>query len=348
MDKNTMIIHGAGGAGINICDKVFNMVSELGDGFANVKFNYIDTSTANIDKIEPKGQFWLVKTKQHSKETINGSGSERKTHVGDIMANVVEYLDNNKITKKIPGEYHLVISSGSGGSGSVLNSLIIKNLLERDIPVISVLIGDSSNGLSAINTLNTLASLNQIAKSTKKPLSIVYVNNHAMAESGLHNAEKEANKVLFNTMSTLALFLSSKNEAIDGQDMASIIDQSHYKTIDITPGLYGLTIYSKKIDLPKGSVPTVGRTLTINNRDFDTGLTLLHHKRGYVTEENALDIYKEQFPLHMISYANFFSIEEKSLKSVTENYYNIMNSIKSEDVGGSSRSNVDDDSGLVF
>ena len=348
MDKNNMIIHACGGAGINTAAKVFDMVSELGEGFSNVKFNYLDTSDANINKIDQRGQFWLVKTKAHSKEAISGSGGERRTHSVDIAANVSEYLDQNKILRRVPGEYHIVVASASGGSGSVISAMLVKNLLERNIPTIAVIIGDSSNGLSANNTLDTLGSLNSIAVTTNKALAVIYVNNHGLIDNGMHSAIDKANKILFNTMSTVALFLSSENEALDSQDMTNIIDQSNYKKIPIPAGLYGLAIYSKNIELPKNVIPMIGRTLSAGNIPFDTGLTLQHHKHGYVTESNALEIFKDQFPLHMVTYANFFTNEEKSLRAVTEDYNNIMNSIKIDNITGTSRSVIDDETGLVF
>lgn len=104
-----------GGAGINIADKVISMVGELGEGFAEVAVSYCDTSRANIDKITPKGKFWHVTTKSHSKDAIDGAGSERQKLSNDIIANVTEYLDSNKILKHITGEYYFVVFSASGG-----------------------------------------------------------------------------------------------------------------------------------------------------------------------------------------------------------------------------------------
>lgn len=104
-----------GGAGINVADKVISMVSELGDGFAEVSVSYCDTSRANIDKITPKGKFWQVTTKSHGKDAIDGAGSERQKLSNDIIANVTEYLDSLKIVKHTVGEYYMVIFSASGG-----------------------------------------------------------------------------------------------------------------------------------------------------------------------------------------------------------------------------------------
>lgn len=349
--QSVLVVHGLGGCGINMVDSVFSKITDLGDGFARMKFHYCDTSRANIDKITPRGEFWMVKTKSFGKEEINGSGAERATNAADIQANVNEYLDLNKYAKRETNEFHCVVASASGGSGSVISPILVRGLLSRNIPVFAVIVGDSSNALSAKNTKNTLASLNAIAKSLRKPITLVYVNNHTLAGNGigLKEAEKKADQVVFNIMTSISMFLSGTNEDLDYQDMAGIIDQSHYRTIQIDPGLFGLTVYSKKINIPEGAIPTVGRTVTLPETDFDTTLTLLHHKKGYITSKNAIDIIKpENFPIHMLAYANFFKLEERNLDKIVQDYENIMASIRSEDISGCSTSSMDDETGLIF
>ena len=336
-------MHGLGGCGINLLDKVFTHIANLGDGFASIKFSYLDTSRANIDKIQPRGEFGMVKTQEHSRAEIHGSGGDRKTNVSDISANIKQYLDSNKYLKLNPKEFHIAVFSASGGTGAVAGPLLISELLKKGLPVIALVVGDSSNGLNSINTLNTLASLTTVARSNEAALSVVYVNNHLLINrekgGGMKQAEESADKIILNIMTTCSMFLSGENEAIDNQDMVNIINQANYKTIQIEPGLYGLTFHSKEIKIPEGSIPTVARTITLPGYDFDTELTLLHHKRGWVENPNVINILKEEnFPLHMVSLSNFFKMEESSLKSITDNHYNIMDSIKAEHVGGTSKS----------
>lgn len=348
---NTLVFHGCGGCGINALDFISNRLDALGEGFAKPKYLYIDTSRANIDKIQPKGEFWLVKTKAHSKMEITGSGGERAFNANDSMANVKEYLDTNNFIKRNPNEFHVVISSASGGSGGTVGHFIIKELITRGIPVVSVVIGDSSNGLNAKNTLNTIASLDRLAKTTAKPISVIYINNHLFVKEdvSMRQAEETVNKILSNILSTLSLFLSGENEALDNQDMFGIIDQSHYTTINVLPGLYSLMIHSNKVEVPAGNTPSVGRTLTIEGHDFDTSIALLHHKRGYVVNPNAISVMKEGcFPIHLIAYANGLVKEVKTLKNISDEYDSIAASMQNEDLFGTANSNVDDETGLVF
>lgn len=347
-ERNKLICHFAGGCAISVSDKVVTKIAELGDGFADIVFNYIDTSNANISKISPRGDFWKIKTAQHGKHEIDGSGGERRQNAVDVLADTKEYLDSKKYNKINPNEFHLVMCSGSGGSGNVISIGIIDNLLKANIPTIAVVIGDSSNGLYGINTLNTLASLNSISIKNNKPLGIIYSNNYSSGYGNIKKGEEEVNKLIQSYITTLALFLSGNNENLDNQDMRGIIDQSNYKTIGINPGLYGIQFFSKEVKKIEGSAPTVGRTLTLPDDDTSVGVPLLHHKVGYVDDNDAIAMFKDQFPLHMVMFSNFFEAEEENLNKIADDAYNVANSIKSKDVQGTSKSKLDDETGLVL
>lgn len=349
MSKSKIICHFCGGAATVIADSVVNGIADLGDGFSDIVFSYLDTSRANIDKIQPRGEFYQIIQKGHGEADLDGSGAERRINAKNIALNVNDYLNKHKYLRKETKEYHMVMFSASGGSGNTIGVYILKALMERDIPAFAVIIGDSSNALYAINTLNVLATLNKFAIDLKKPLSIIYVNNHRYYTDGIASAEKAANKYLFVTLTAMSLFLSGDNEGIDNQDMANFIDQSNYKTINVKPGLYGVHVYSKDISLPEGATPTVARVLTLNNQDFNLKTTLLHYKRGVVSNTNVFGVVKEeQFPLILVSYANFFSIEEQSLKPTTDNFYNVADNIVSNQVKGSANSSLDEDTGLIL
>ena len=230
--------------------------------------------------------------------------------------------------------------------------MLIKGLIQKDIPVIAVVIGDSTDSLSTKNTINTLATLDGVARSCNKPLTYLYVNNKVIMDTNNLNkqqAEVQANKVLTNMLTTISLFLSGDNEALDNQDMYGIIDQSHYSTINIAPGLYGLSLHSKTIELPQDAIPTVARTLSLPNTEFDIDMPLLHHKRGFVTSDNAVEISKkENFPIHMLACANYLKSEETMLKNKDKEFEDIMANISNSNMTGVAKSKLDETTGLVF
>ena len=350
MAKGKIIAHFCGGAAANIADHVMRVVADLGEGFSDVTFNYLDTSRANYDKLpDARGDLFLVVNKAYGSKTMEGSGGERSGKLGEIAANIPDYLNNKKFLKKEPDEYHMVVFSGSGGSGNTAGVLVTKELLKRSIPVFCVVVGDSSNAMFCINTLNTLATLNKFAIELGKPLSVIYYNNSNFFVDGLSAAEREVNKQLLVTLSAVSLFLSGANGKLDNQDIIHFIDQSHYRTISLKPGLYGLHVYSKDINLPEGATPTNARILTTEGQDFALRADILHYKQGVVDVANVFETIKpDQFPLYFVTYSNFFALEEKALKPQSENYYNIADSIVNNQVTGSSRSSVDDETGMIL
>ena len=345
-----IVLWGCGGAGISAVDEAGAQIDSLGDGFCSVKYHYIDTSRANIDKITPKGEFHQIVSMANSGDGIDGSGSERKTHANDIVDSVKKCLDNNKYFERVKGEYHVVCASASGASGSISSNQIVKHLIMRDIPVVAVVIGDSSNLLYTKNTINTLASLDAVAKQTGKAITVIYINNHSMmnVNNGIAKAEKEVNKYIGNILTTLSLFLSNEHENIDNEDMYNILVPSNYKQIKVQPGLYGLMFFSKEIKPIENAIPVIGRSLTLSNKDVDLSISLLHHKFGVITSTNAIGIVKEDnIPLHMISFANYFVAEQKNLVERKKNYENIAANITNEALVGCEDGEIDE-SGLIL
>ena len=337
---------GIGGCGINLVSEYVGSLNALGDGFAKVEESYMDTSLNNISSV-PNGEskFHLVTSKSLTKGEISGSGGERKTHATDIAQNVKEYLDKLGI-KKSTHEYAVVVFSTSGGSGSTAGPFLVKNLLEKNIPTVVIMIGDTTAGLSTIHTLNTIKSLDGIAKGAKKPLSVVYVNNETYISSGgIKQAMKIANKHVFNTMCALSLFLSGDNNALDAQDMINMIDQSNYTSLPVPPGLYGLNGFSKDVVIPEGSIGIGVRTLYQEGESPDVNFTPWHTKYGVLTEPNVIDKYKDMTPIHLVSYTNFFTSEVARIEKLKVALNNAMNAVEIDDIAGNSKA---DEDGMVW
>lgn len=342
----SVTIHAAGGGGINIANSLNDGITALGDGFATTSMYALDTSMSNLREDNLKN-FTKIDTHGHSSESIDGSGGERATHSKEIVSAVGKYLDKQNLIKRVTGEYHIVVFSASGGTGSVVGPVLTKSLMERDIPVLCVVAGDNSNGLGTINTLNTISTLSNFAVKAGKALNIVYANNQAFNNTNVDAAIKDANKAFFNTISTLALFLSGGNTQLDNRDMLNLLDGSNYTVIDVKPGLYSLMVASSELKIPQGTRPVIARTLTVEGVSPDINQRFLHHKDGKVTNENAISIYADQFPLHIATVANFFKIEEETLRSDIDSLYNEMDESTVADVANAGRSVVDDD-GMVF
>ncbi|MDQ6990765.1 MAG: hypothetical protein Q9M11_03435 [Mariprofundaceae bacterium] len=343
---NKMIIHYCGGAGINIARAINTTLSTLGDGFCSVTPKYLDTSVNNIGDL-PKEDFWKVDHGGFSDNTIAGSGGERVTNSTAIMKNIKDYLDTHGYTEESVGEYHIVMFSASGGTGSVLGPALIMNLRERGLSVLAIMIGDSSNGLSCINTLNTMATLDHISKNViNKPISMIYYNNHTVSGANARDKERAVNGKVTSALTFMSLFLSGDNEDIDTRDMINFLSPDNYSTITVGAGVYCVEITTNgTVKNNKSNINIIGRTLCGPGQDADVGLTLLQHKYGKVVNANALSVTEIDLPVHMILAGNCLVTESILLKNTSEEYDNIMASLEATDLVGKGTA---DASGMIF
>lgn len=347
---NTLRIILCGGAGISIGDKVVNKLEDLGSGFSNIEKYYVDSTKNNINKVEhDSSRFFQIKNTTSSGVEIDGSGGERSTNFEAASINVKEFVDKHKLNKKVTGEYHVVVFSFSGGTGSAFAPFYIRECLANNIPVIAVGIGDNISLQFAKNTNNTLATLNNFSKAYKKCLSMVYVNNASFKDK-LYENEKKANKYIFNLLSALSLFLSGENESLDSKDMENFVTLSNNTDVDERHhGLYNLILFSgSEINLPEDAIPLAVRSLTADNLSPDLEMSmLLSRKHGYITDANAYDIYKGSLPMHLVSVTNFLENEKAELLKTSENFYNAKDAVKTNGFDGTSRS-VQTDDGFVM
>ena len=351
----------AGGAGISISDKVITKIGELGSGFASVDKYYIDSSYNNIHKIDyDENKFFKITSKSVGGNELAGAGGNRTNNVSDVVIGVQEFLNKYKFTKPVTGEYFVVIFSGSGGSGSNIGSLLLKELLLRDIPAIGILVGDSSSGEACINTMGVLSGLDNIAKSISKSLSLFYVNNHSMVkknakkESDLvlsqNDKEDKANEQIFHFMVGLSLFTSGVNESLDYSDVKTMLCPHNIKTFK-TPmpsGVYNICLTNDLNNLPEGFDVMMARSLTADGElDINLGENvLLSHKAGKVVDENARETYKGRLPLYLAGTVNFLNKEVENLNNLSSNMVNIAKGIENKTIAASI--GEEDENGLIM
>lgn len=347
-----MNIIGCGGAGLAVANEVGESLAVLGKGFSDVDIKYIDTGYNNINNLNvDKSDFFKIETKSLTKSDIHGSGGDRQTHASDILIGVKEYLDKKKITKSVTGEFYFIIFSASGGSGSVIGTLLIKELLELKIPVVGVVIGDTKNLLYAQNTLKTLSSLHKMSQNLDKNISMIYVNNSYYSENGQSAGIKDSNQVIFNSLATMSVFLSGANLDIDSQDMINIINQDNYNNsnYEIPRGLYALSAFSKDVVIPEGCVPTGSRTLTSDTVSGDINVKdLAHDKLGKILEENVLKKYGKMLPLHLVTYTNYFTNESHKLKDYIVKMKNKYANLEIDEIASIDGAKTDEETGLDF
>ena len=349
--KGTIKLIGIGGAGTNIVGNISKPLSDLGNGFSNIEVDYIDTSLANIKKFEYNADnFHLIKSINVGEE-ISGSASERRENAKHIVEGIREFINKKAYTDKRLATYYILVASASGGSGSTAVAILAKHLLEKNLPVIVVLVGDSATEQSMTNTINTLASMDSVSKMTRKPLSMIYHDNASVKESGLSSKLEAVDKSIFKHISVLSAFLSGDPSALDQKDLAAFIDQSILTTTKVLPGLYSLDVFSKKINLPEYASITTIRTLTTPDispdfNDEDIGV-IKHYKFGTTNNANVIDVFNGQFPIHYVSSSNTFSAIEMNLKNKLEEAKRKLDTLSTDNITGATGATADDN-GLVF
>lgn len=351
MATNKLIVLGIGGAGINATDKALKSLKNLGEGFADVEYHFMDTSRNNYDNIEPIGSFYQTKRLvSNDKNVINGAGGDRQGIAAEILANVPDFLDSIKLSKKETNTFVCVIASTSGGSGGSGLIGVVDALMEKGIPCFTVIIGDSGDALKLRNTQAVLATLNAKAVNKGKCLISYYVNNAEMDKSQTVG-EKLANERIANVMGVMSLFLSGDNESLDSTDMANFINQQDYKGIKTPPGLYSLSFHkgAGDIKLPEYCLPTVARTLTRPGLDVAFNLNVLHHKIGNVVHENVFAKFGENaFPLHIVASSGLLKEEINQLAKLNEASAQRQNDLKSTMIEAPVHATIDEETDMFF
>ena len=306
--KGKLNIYACGGMGTNALSFFLkNGLLDLGEEFSSIKYHTIDTTSKTVDSYpELKDTFYQIKSTLLSSEALDGMAGERKntTVVKEVLKGVTSFIDANVTSAK--GDYHVVIFSGSGGSGSIAGSLLINELIKQDLTVIPVVAGDSSTLFYVNNTINTLASLNGIAKAAKVALPVIYFDNNYDG-TATTSAVTAVNNDLLRILKVLALFTSGSVRDIDHQDMYNFLMPSRYTTIEVDPGVYNLTAHIKKLNDP--NILLARTLLSSDSPEPIIEINLMQNKEGHVTDTQATKISTELFPLFLTLKKNVLNEE---------------------------------------
>lgn len=191
-------IYACGGAGINIM-RDYDLTSL--PKAANINIVYIDTSNSNLLKNTDNLNIYKI-------NELDGSGQHRATNVAIIAEHI-----NNCMGDFPPEQFNIVISSASGGSGSVFAPLITKYIMEQDSIAIPFLIGDTTTTKYLDNTVSTLASYQHISENLNLPLNIAFYENTRNIQN------KDNNTTIHYGISAIRFLLSGLNAGLDSKDI---------------------------------------------------------------------------------------------------------------------------------
>nr|DAK32929.1 MAG TPA: tubulin [Caudoviricetes sp.] len=273
-NKADIRIYACGGGGISIASKIYDWKNKALDGFANVKFAFVDTSKSNFKIPVDDEDVYLI-------EELDGQGKKRGLDAKEsIIPVIADIVQNHK-----PSSLNIVLHTLAGGSGSVLSPLIVKELLNRDAPVIVVAIGDNGSVIESNNTLKTLQTYENLAINVvKKPIVMAYYYNEGSA------SRKEVDKYVINMIESLRCLFANQHIGLDSQDLYHWL--RYDKVTDYPNQLAVLTMVGSNDDLHKvyGKAISVA-TLAAEGESTDYPETVEYHTEGEISKELSSKIY---------------------------------------------------------
>lgn len=201
MAKAKIKLYGAGGAGINQAKPFLGEATR--PGYAQIDVALIDTSHSNISEGTASENIYIL-------PNVDGSGKKRAENHEEIANTVKDVLVKHK-----PADFNIVVYSGAGGSGSVYGPLLVNEMMRNNIPVLSIIIGNTTTAIEAKNTLNTLKTMDHLARSGGVPAVVSYIQNSK------DRPRRVVDQMVNTSVTALALLTSRENNELDTADVAN-------------------------------------------------------------------------------------------------------------------------------
>ncbi|UYE93423.1 tubulin [Shewanella phage FishSpeaker] len=244
-----------GGAGINIGKAICQSPkTAISPGNRDAVFVGLDSSGAN----DPEGAFEVCRmpSLNGSDELANGSGKVQSTNYPKAVPFIKDML-----SKHVPGAYNVVVFSTSGGTGGMLAVVLIRELLQLNLPVVAVCISDHTSVIEMKNSVTTLRNLaNQTSPSQlDRPIAFIEAINDNEHTRG------QVNKRIINDLNLLSIFLSNNNEEADYKDILNLLNYN--KVIGVPASLSRIKFFNKEDAIKYDGKPPVAFCSLFDARD---------------------------------------------------------------------------------
>jgi len=235
-DISNMTVYACGGCGVNIGRAIKDL---------NIDVCFVDGSDSNMKGIDQDKTFLVPE--------MSGAGKKRSiTH-----EHFLPVAEDVLIKFKPSSTLNVVISSVSGGSGSVLSPAIIKELISRDLPVIVVAIDSRSSVIELQNSVNTLKTFRGVSSVSKKTVSIFYIENTNRKEADQRAAQ------FINLLTVLTD--KEKTEECDVTDLYNFINLD--EVTDNKPSVAFLEVGQNEPVTPEKGVVVATTILVTSDRN---------------------------------------------------------------------------------
>lgn len=287
-NNKKLVIHCCGGTGISIIDKsmdFFNRRDMSSKAVLDIKA--LDTSDANFKDTKRlhgiDNCFYRIESTSLVNGFLDGSGGVRAHSVDSIIKGVQKYMDTNGYTEAKRGELHVILASASGGSGNVIATTLLSNMLNKDIPAVIVLVGDDASAKYCENSIKTLKTVNNIAQKSDKAVALGYFLNN-QTNTNYKKSQEDVDISIAGLIDILRIF-NGEPKDLDFQDIRNIINPK-LKDFGLKNGVYILSYKIGEVedkDL-ESITPVISRTILIDTEKHSP-LSIKHSKIGYADEE---------------------------------------------------------------
>lgn len=280
----------AGGAGINIGSYFSNQTVKDNLAVSNAEIipTYIDTSRSNLAKSIPEESVYMI-------EGLDGSGKVRSENYKHITDCVLDILQSHP-----PGDLNIVLSSGSGGSGSVIAPVLIGELTQLGVPVVVIVVGSTDSRIELENTIRTLKSYESIAQLRKTPIAGMYFQNSSKSP------RKSVDADIHRAINVLSVLFSGNIDELDSSDLRNWLNYT--KVTSFEPHFCNLEFFSDKVNLEKSHHAISVATLCEPGGDSNTGTTVEYQCVGLISSKPDFKL-----PLHVVILTGAIDLVHKNL-----------------------------------
>lgn len=279
-----VLLLGLGGTGVNLIDLFLNQVDASGyeDIFDTAT---IDASTANVNfRTRNPTHSFLLRDKNN--KPLEGAGQDRSVIYGPAKVQVPEFM-----SELDQYEYVILVTSLTGGSGSLLTPFAVKHLLENEKKFVVLTVSENNTAMNNRNVINTLTGLRNMAKSHERsivglPYKNAKGNNRAVADE----------EMLKDMLLLLSLF-SHKAAELDRADLNSFL--GYHSMMDIEPDLVELTIVNGEDGYAKDDVLAVATLSVQGDNPILEGVDVDIHVKGFIVGAQHSDI-RDSLPVHFV------------------------------------------------
>jgi len=229
-------VYWCGGAASNISKSVKDL---------DVNSFCIDTSVSNLKGIDDS-TVYLV-------QDIDGAGKLRSKSYESFNGLEEEVLVKFKPSKDL----NIVVSSLSGGSGAIISSIVAKKLITEGFNTIIIGIDSKHSIIEIENSIKTLKSYKGISDTSKKSVTVYYVEN---------TSRKEADQQVIRFINLMSLLTNKAlTEEFDTTDLHHFINPE--KVTDNKPTVGIIDISANEEIVPAKNTTIVSTILLTSSHE---------------------------------------------------------------------------------